>query len=112
MSSPGSGSGPSADDADRDQRYGPADDEGRTTQNRRRSGGRTPGAHRAGRSEGLLQGFGRGRAKPDRGASNDAGAPPDAQAKPDPRARRGFRAGPRAGARPGAGTPPRNGTWP
>ena len=43
---------------------------------RRRSGGRAPGAHRATKADGLIPGFGRSRAKPERGASRGHGGHP------------------------------------
>src|SRR5258708_18619864 len=111
MSSPGSASGPSAGAADRDHGFGPADDDGRTSQNRRRSGGRTPGAHRASKSEGLLPGFGRGKAKPDRGARPDGAGPP-ASSEPDTAPRRGLSGPPASGRWPDPRPEPASGPLP
>src|SRR5258708_28844314 len=94
MSSPGSGAWPPAGDGDRGQGFHAADDEDGADQSRRRAGGRTRGSHRARKSDGLLTGFGRSRARPDRGAGSEASAGPD------------------AGAAPAFGAAPGNAAWP
>src|SRR5258707_6626219 len=86
MSSPGSQARPPAGDGERSQGFSAADNDDGAGQNRRRAGGRTPGAHRARKGDGLLPGFGRSRGKPDRGAGSDAASRPDAGAAPGPAA--------------------------
>src|ERR1022692_3286830 len=65
---PGQGSG-------QGQGFRPGNGENGSGQHRRSAGGRTPGAHRASKADGLIPGFGRGRGRPDRGASRGEPSP-------------------------------------
>jgi len=68
---------------------------------RRRAGGRAPGAHRAAKAEGLIPGFGRSRVKPERGARRG----PEAGGRPERPESGGGPEGPEASGRP-------EGPWP
>src|ERR1022692_2906978 len=75
MSSPGSEARPASADSGQGQGFRAGNGENGSGQHRRSAGGRTPGAHRASKADGLIPGFGRGRGRPDRGASRGEPSP-------------------------------------
>src|SRR5262245_16278168 len=81
MSSPGSDGRSAAPDGGRGQGSSGGSED--VSGQRRRAGGRSPGAHRASKTDGLMAGFGRGRGKSDRDSRRQRDLDPDSEGWPD-----------------------------